>query len=59
MPGVCEENKKNYVEEKNKCPLKFFAVEGSTLEGCIRTEMPPIQLELDTRIVHNIKVLVM
>ena len=31
---VCEENK---LEEKNDCPLKYFAVKRSTLEACRRT----------------------
>ena len=44
---------------KNNCLLKFFVVEGSTLKGCRRTEIPPIQLKLDAKIVHNIRVLVM
>ena len=31
---VCKENKKN---KKNDCPLKYFVVKGSTLEGCRKT----------------------
>ena len=57
---VCEENKEKELEEKNDCPLKYFAVKGSTIymEGCKRTELPPIHLEIATKIVHNIKALV-
>ena len=55
---VCEENKEKELEEKNNCPLKYFVVKGSTIEGCRRTEIPPIHLKIATKIVHNIKVLV-
>ena len=56
--GVCEENKEKELQEKNNCPLKYFVVKGSTMEGCRRTETPPIHLKIATEIVHNIKVLV-
>ena len=36
---VCEENKKEL--EKKNCLLKYFVVEGLTLEGYRRTETPP------------------
>ena len=35
--GMREENKEKELEEKNDSPLKYFAVEGSTLEACRRT----------------------
>ena len=54
MLGVCEENK-----EKNDCQLKYFAVKGSTLEACRRTVTQPIVMIFATRILHNIKVLVL
>ena len=28
MQGVCKENKEKQLEEKNDCPLKYFAVKG-------------------------------
>ena len=56
--GVCEENKEKELQEKNNCPLKYFVVKGSTMEGCRRTETPPIHLKITMEIVHNIKVLV-
>ena len=56
--GVCEENKEKELEEKINCPSKYFAVKGSTTEGCRRTETPLIDLKIATEIVYNIKVLV-
>ena len=53
---VCE---KNILEEKNDLPLKYFAVKGSTMEGCRRTETPLIHLKIAIKILHNIKVLVL
>ena len=50
---VCKENK-----EKNDCPLKYFAVKGSTLEACRRTVTPGIQPIFTGRTVQSIKVLV-
>ena len=44
MQGVCEENKKE-LEEKNNCPLKYFADKGSTLEGCRITATIRIQTD--------------
>ena len=49
--GVCEENKEKELEEKNNSPLKYFAVEGLTLEACRRTVPRPIHTKLTTRIV--------
>ena len=49
---VCEENKK-------QLPVKIFMVKGLILEGCRRTAMLPIKLIFSTRIVHNIKILVL
>ena len=37
LQGVCEENKEKELEEKNNSPLKYFVVEGLTLEACRRT----------------------
>ena len=54
----CEENKEKELEEKNDCPLKHFEVKGSIMEGCRRTETPPIHLKIATEIIHSIKVLV-
>ena len=54
---VCKENEEEN-KENNDCWLKYFAVKGSTLKGCRRTEMLPIQAKLITRIVQNIKILV-
>ena len=51
---VSAENK-----EKNDCGLKYFVVKGSTLEACRGTMTPGIQPIFTTRIVHNIKVLVL
>ena len=56
--GVCEENKEKELEEKYDSLLKYFVVEGSTLEACRRTVPQPIQAKLTTRIVQHIKVLV-
>ena len=60
MQGCAKKIKKkqNYVEEKNDYPLKYFAVEGLTLECCRRTMTPQIQANLSKTIVHNIKVVV-
>ena len=49
---ACEENEEE--NKKNDCGLKYFEVKGSTLEGCRRTVMRPIQVKLISRIVHNI-----
>ena len=57
--GMCEENKEKELEEKNDSPLKYFAVEGSTLEACRRTVPRLIHAKLTTRIVQHIKVLVL
>ena len=57
--GVCEENKKEFEEEKkNDSRLKYFAVERSNLEAYTRTVPRSIQAKLTTRIVQSIKVLV-
>ena len=57
QPRVCEENKEKEFEEKNDCPLKYFAVNRSTLVGCRRTVILPIKLNFTTRIIHNIMLL--
>ena len=54
---VCEENAEN--KEKTIVGYKYFAVKGSTLEACRRTVMPGIEPIFTTRIVYNIKVLVL
>ena len=59
LQRVCEENKEKELEEKNDSPLKYFVVEGSTLEACRRTVTQPIAMIFATRILHNIKVLVL
>ena len=51
---VREEN-----EEENDNQLQYFAVKGLTLEACRRTVMRGIQPIFITRIVRNIKVLVL
>ena len=50
---VCEEN-----EEKKDCQLKYFAVNGSSLEACRRTVTRPIEANFTTEILHSIKVVV-
>ena len=46
---VCKENKKEKeLEVKNDCPLKTFAVKGSTLESCRSTVLLPIELNFTT-----------
>ena len=54
---ACEENKLEL--EKNKILMKYFAVKGSTLKGCRRTVKQRIDPNFVTRILHNIKVLVL
>ena len=57
---VCEENKLEELElEKNEILLKYFAVKGSTLKGCRKTETIRIDRNFVLRILHNIKVLVL
>ena len=51
---VREEN-----EEENDYQLQYFAVKGLTLEACTRTVKRGIQPIFITRIVRNIKVLVL
>ena len=51
---VCEEN-----EEKNSCQLKYFAVKGSILETYRRIVTLPIDLNTTTRILQNMKILVL
>ena len=51
---VCKENE----IKKNNCGLKYFAVTGSILEA-YRTVTQPIAMIFATRILHNIKVLVL
>ena len=58
LQRVCEENKEKELEEKNDSPLKYFVVEGSTLEACKKTVLQPIHTKLTTRVVQHIKVLV-
>ena len=53
---VCEENKLEL--EKNDCQLKCFAVKQSTSEGHKRAVTRPFRMKLATKVVHNIKVLV-
>ena len=54
---VCEEN--NELElEKNEILVKYFAVKGSTLKGCIRRVTLLIGAILTTRILYSIKVIV-
>ena len=56
-PSVCEEN--NELElEKNEILVKYFAVKGSTLKGCIRIVTLLIGAILTTRILHSIKAIV-
>ena len=50
---VVEENKE--LEEKSNCPLKYFAVNRSTLEACRRTVTQQFWMKLATRIIHSIK----
>ena len=58
LAWVCNENKKELELEKNKILLKYFVVKGSILKGCRRTVTLWIYLIFVTRILHNIKVLV-
>ena len=53
---VCKENREL---EKNEILLKYFAVKGSNLKGCRTTVTLPIEMKIATRILHNIKVLVL
>ena len=59
MQRVCEENKEKELEEKNDCPLKYFAVKGTTLEGHRRTATLRIQLIFITTTLYTIKVIVL
>ena len=45
--------------EKNKILLKYYAVKGATLKGCRRTLTKWIDPNFVTRILHNIKVLLL
>ena len=58
---VCEENEEENKEENEKSDseLKYFAVKVLTLEACRRTVTQPIATIFATRILHNIKVLVL
>ena len=56
---VCKENKLEELEKENEILLKYFAVKGLTLKGCRRTVTIQIDLNFVTKILHNIKVLVM
>ena len=53
---VCEENREL---DKNKIWLKYFAVKGSTLKGCGRIVTQSFWITLTTRILNDIKVLVL
>ena len=55
---VCEEN--NELElEKNEILVKYFVVKGSILKGYRRTVTIRINMNFATKILHNIKVLVL
>ena len=54
MQGFAKKTKK----ELEGYPLKYFVVEGSTLEDCRKIITTHIQEKLSKMIIHNIKVLV-
>ena len=58
MQWCVKKIKRKELEEKNDYPLKYFAVEGLTLEDCRRTITQWIQVNLSKMIIHNIKILV-
>ena len=58
MQGYTKKIREKELEEKSNCPLKYFVVEGLTLESCRRTVTLLIEVNCATRIIHSIKVLV-
>ena len=59
MQRCVKKMKKENNWKKKDCPLKICYGEGSILKGCRRTMTLPIELNFTTRIVYNIKVLVL